>query len=56
MQTGIKSFGAYLPMRRMSRAAMAEAHAWAFPSLKSLEDKVAINGVCAKSIVRIEAL
>jgi 3-hydroxy-3-methylglutaryl CoA synthase len=36
METGIKSFGAYLPVRRMSRAAMAEAHAWAFPSLKSL--------------------
>jgi 3-hydroxy-3-methylglutaryl CoA synthase len=33
---GIKSFGAYLPARRMSRAAIAEAHAWAFPSLKSL--------------------
>lgn len=36
MQIGIKSFGAYLPARRMSRAAMADAHAWAFPSLKSL--------------------
>jgi len=33
---GIKSFGAYVPARRMSRAAMADAHAWAFPSLKSL--------------------
>jgi 3-hydroxy-3-methylglutaryl CoA synthase len=36
MTTGIISFGAYLPARRMSRAAIAEAHAWAFPSLKSL--------------------
>jgi 3-hydroxy-3-methylglutaryl CoA synthase len=36
IQTGIKSFGAYLPARRMLRAAIADAHAWAFPSLKSL--------------------
>jgi 3-hydroxy-3-methylglutaryl CoA synthase len=36
IKTGIKSFGAYLPARRMSRAAIAEAHAWAFPALKSL--------------------
>jgi 3-hydroxy-3-methylglutaryl CoA synthase len=33
---GIKSFGAYLPARRISRAVIAEAHAWAFPSLKAL--------------------
>jgi 3-hydroxy-3-methylglutaryl CoA synthase len=33
---GIKSFGCYLPARRMSRAAIAEANAWAFPSMKSL--------------------
>jgi 3-hydroxy-3-methylglutaryl CoA synthase len=33
---GIKSFGAYIPRRRMSRAAIAAAHAWALPSLKSL--------------------
>jgi 3-hydroxy-3-methylglutaryl CoA synthase len=31
---GIRSFGAYIPRRRMSRAAIAEAHAWAFPALK----------------------
>jgi 3-hydroxy-3-methylglutaryl CoA synthase len=36
MSIGIKSFGAYLPRRRMSRAAMADAHAWAFPSLRAL--------------------
>ena len=36
IQTGIKSFGAYLPARRMSRAAIADAHEWAFPSLQSL--------------------
>jgi 3-hydroxy-3-methylglutaryl CoA synthase len=34
--TGIKSFGVYLPMRRMSRAAIAAANAWAFPAMKSL--------------------
>lgn len=34
--TGIKSFGAYIPRHRMSRAAIAEAHAWALPSLKGL--------------------
>jgi 3-hydroxy-3-methylglutaryl CoA synthase len=33
---GISSVGAFIPRRRMSRAAIAEAHAWAFPSLKSL--------------------
>jgi 3-hydroxy-3-methylglutaryl CoA synthase len=34
--TGIKSFGVYVPKRRMQRAAIAAAHAWAFPSLKGL--------------------
>ena len=33
--TGIKSFGAYVPRRRLQRSAIAEAHAWAFPSLKA---------------------
>jgi len=33
---GIKSFGAYIPRRRMSRAAIAAAHAWALPNLKGL--------------------
>jgi 3-hydroxy-3-methylglutaryl CoA synthase len=33
---GIKSFGAYLPKRRMQRASIAAAHAWAFPALKAL--------------------
>ena len=33
---GIKSFGAYVPKRRLQRAAMAAAHAWAFPALKGL--------------------
>lgn len=32
---GIHSFGVYLPRRRMARAAIAEAHAWAFPSLRA---------------------
>ncbi len=33
---GIKSFGAYVPRRRMPRALIAAAHAWALPALKSL--------------------
>jgi 3-hydroxy-3-methylglutaryl CoA synthase len=33
---GIKSFGAYIPRRRIARTAIAAAHAWALPSLKSL--------------------
>jgi 3-hydroxy-3-methylglutaryl CoA synthase len=33
---GIKSFGCYLPARRMSRAAIAEANSWAFPAMKAL--------------------
>jgi 3-hydroxy-3-methylglutaryl CoA synthase len=33
---GIKSCGAYVPRRRMSRSAIADAHAWALPHLKSL--------------------
>lgn len=33
---GIVSFGAYIPRRRLARAAIAEAHAWALPSLKGL--------------------
>ena len=33
---GIQSYGAYIPRRRLSRAAIAEAHAWAFPSLKAM--------------------
>jgi 3-hydroxy-3-methylglutaryl CoA synthase len=36
MQFGIKTAGVYLPARRMSRAAIASAHSWSFPSLKSL--------------------
>jgi 3-hydroxy-3-methylglutaryl CoA synthase len=34
--TGIKSFGAYVPKRRLQRTAIAAAHAWAFPGLKAL--------------------
>jgi 3-hydroxy-3-methylglutaryl CoA synthase len=33
---GIQSFGAYVPRRRMPRAAIAAAHAWALPALKNL--------------------
>ena len=32
--SGIRSFGAFIPRRRMQRAAIAAAHAWAFPGLK----------------------
>src|SRR5579859_3050815 len=35
-RSGIVSFGAYLPRRRLLRAAIAEAHSWALPSLKRL--------------------
>lgn len=34
--TGIRSFGAFIPRRRLQRAAIAAAHAWAFPALKGL--------------------
>jgi len=36
MQTivGIRSYGAFIPRRRLQRAAIAAAHAWAFPGLK----------------------
>lgn len=33
---GIRSFGAFIPRRRLQRAAIAAAHAWAFPSLRGL--------------------
>jgi 3-hydroxy-3-methylglutaryl CoA synthase len=36
LHTGIRSFGAYLPRRRMARAAIAAAHAWALPGLKGM--------------------
>ena len=32
--TGIRSFGAFIPRRRLQRSAIAAAHAWAFPALK----------------------
>ncbi|MDB5974192.1 MAG: hypothetical protein JWR07_952 [Nevskia sp.] len=32
--SGIRSFGAFIPRRRLQRAAIAAAHAWAFPGLK----------------------
>ncbi len=34
--TGIKSFGAYIPLRRIQRVAIAAAHDWSFPALKGL--------------------
>ena len=33
---GIKSLGVFVPRARIARAAIAEAHAWALPGLKSL--------------------
>ncbi len=33
--TGIKSFGAFIPRRRLQRSAIAAAHGWAFPALKA---------------------
>tara|TARA_R110000850_G_scaffold70053_8_gene155347 strand:+ start:2500 stop:3948 length:1449 start_codon:yes stop_codon:yes gene_type:complete len=32
--SGIQSFGAFIPRRRLQRSAIAAAHAWAFPGLK----------------------
>jgi len=34
-ETGIRSFAAYVPRLRMERAAIAAAHAWALPGLRS---------------------
>jgi len=36
MERGITSFGAYVPKLRIERSAIAAAHAWSFPALKSL--------------------
>jgi 3-hydroxy-3-methylglutaryl CoA synthase len=36
MAIGIKAYGAFVPKLRMSRAAIADAHAWALPGLKSM--------------------
>ncbi|NKI16075.1 hypothetical protein HCU74_01455 [Spongiibacter sp. KMU-166] len=33
---GIRSFGAYIPARRMLRSEIAKAHAWALPGLRGL--------------------
>lgn len=35
LKSGIRSFGAFIPRRRLQRAAIAEAHRWAFPGLKA---------------------
>lgn len=35
-EVGIKSYAAYIPRLRMDRAAIAAAHGWALPALKSL--------------------
>jgi 3-hydroxy-3-methylglutaryl CoA synthase len=34
--SGIQAYGAFIPRRRLQRAAIAAAHAWAFPGLKGL--------------------
>ncbi|MGB0855135.1 MAG: hydroxymethylglutaryl-CoA synthase family protein [Pikeienuella sp.] len=36
METGLLAYGAYLPVRRMQRAAVANTHAWFNPGLKGL--------------------
>lgn len=36
MSRGIRSWGAYVPKRRIARSAIAAAHAWMAPSLRSL--------------------
>lgn len=37
--TGIKAWGAYIPRLRMSRAIIAQAHAWAFPQVRGSGEK-----------------
>ncbi len=37
--TGIKAFGAFVPRARMPRSLIAEAHSWAFPSLRGKGEK-----------------
>ncbi|GAC1623354.1 MAG: hydroxymethylglutaryl-CoA synthase family protein [Nevskia sp.] len=37
--TGIKAHGVFIPRLRLSRAAIAAAHAWAFPSLRGKGEK-----------------
>ncbi|MCX7568098.1 OB-fold domain-containing protein [Sulfitobacter sp. F26169L] len=36
MDTGLLAYGAYLPVRRLDRAAVAQTHAWFNPGLKGL--------------------
>ncbi|MGB0411909.1 MAG: hydroxymethylglutaryl-CoA synthase family protein [Pikeienuella sp.] len=36
METGLLAYGAYLPVRRLQRAAVAQTHAWFNPGLKGL--------------------
>ena len=36
METGLLAYGAYLPVRRLQRAAVAKTHAWFNPGLKGL--------------------
>ncbi len=36
METGLLAYGAYLPVRRLQRAAVAKTHAWFAPGLKGL--------------------
>ncbi|EPB9494557.1 TPA: OB-fold domain-containing protein [Pseudomonas aeruginosa] len=41
--TGIQSWGAYIPRPRMARTTIAQAHAWAFPSLRGKGEKAFCN-------------
>ncbi|SFQ31277.1 hypothetical protein [Pseudomonas borbori] len=36
---GIKAYSVFLPRLRMARSAIAQAHAWAFPSMRSKGQK-----------------
>lgn len=40
---GIKAFGAFVPRLRIARSVIAEAHSWAFPSLKGKGEKAICN-------------
>jgi len=40
---GIKAYGAFVPRLRIARSVIAEAHSWAFPSLKGKGEKAICN-------------
>jgi 3-hydroxy-3-methylglutaryl CoA synthase len=43
-QTGIRSYGAYVPARRIKRAVIAEAHSWSYPSASAPKGERSLCG------------